>query len=364
MKVINFSKRQQIVSKINFTFDEKIKTNFYTTDYFLKAKNVLNNKNINEVTTMQFICFNSTPFMMCGGYEIKALLEFYLTQEQLNRTELYLLEEGTIVDDQQTPLVIIKGYYLDFMCLENIIDGILTRRCSVATNCMQAIKALLPHQNIIYMADRNCDYFNQSYDAYPAYLAGIDLFVTAAQIDLIKSDHNTKVIGTVPHSLIQQYRNNLGLMISDFSEVNKTKEIMCLIDYENYALKTLDQLLPSFNLLAGIRLDTSSNLVDQSLKNQNLFGVNFELINLVKEWLIKHKLENKKIVVTSKVTPQKIHDINMHTDVVDYYGVGSFFLTTSVHVSADLVEINNQHEAKFGRKLLANAHLLHKVEWN
>jgi len=52
----------------------------------------------------------------------------------------------------------------------------------------------------------------------------------------------------------------------------------------------------------------------------------------------------------------------MHTDVVDYYGVGSFFLTTSVHVSADLVEINNQHEAKFGRKLLANAHLLHKVE--
>ena len=49
MKVINFSKRQQIVSKINFTFDEKIKTNFYTTDYFLKAKNVLNNKNTNEL---------------------------------------------------------------------------------------------------------------------------------------------------------------------------------------------------------------------------------------------------------------------------------------------------------------------------
>lgn len=364
MNNYNLKKRQSIVNQIKFNFDPKIKENFYTTEYFLNAKKVLDYKNNQVISTMQFISFCKEPFMMCGAHEVVELLKFYVPKEKLEKLEVFVLEDGTIVNDNQTPLLVIKGYYPDFMCLENLIDGILSRRCSVATNCWRAINELIPGQEIIYMADRNCDYFNQAYDGYAAYVAGINLFVSQAQIEFIKSDQDVKAIGTMPHALIQQYHNHLNELINDFSAINNTDKIVCLLDYENDVLKTLNEILPSFHLLLGIRLDTSSSIIDKSLIDKNLFGVNPELINLVKQWLVNHSLENKKIVVTSRIDSDKIAKINQQTPHVNYYGVGSFFLTPSVHVSADLVEINNFHEAKFGRKLLDNFKNLSKVKWN
>lgn len=355
--------KKSIINKISFKFDNQIKTNFYTTDYFLKTKKVLLNHKDNKITTMQFIAFSDIPFMMCGAQEIKQLLEFYLTPEQLKNTQMWSLEDGTIVNDNKTPLIVIKGHYTDFMCLENIIDGILSRRCSVATNCMNAIDSLLPHQNIIYMLDRNCDYFVQPYDGYAAYVGGIKYFVTQAQVKFFEQDPNIKVVGTIPHALIQQYENNLPEMIKDYVTINKTNQIYCLLDYENFALKTLDDLKNSFKMLKGVRLDTSSNLSDQSLNDKTKKGVNVDLIKLVKEWLVNHNLSDKEIVVTSKVNPSFIKNINSQVPYVNYYGIGSYFLTPSVHVSADLVEINGKPQAKYGRELLKNFNKLTKTIW-
>lgn len=80
--------KKDIINQISFTFDPQIKTNFYTTDYFLKSKKVLLNHKNQKITTMQFIAFGDLPFMMCGAQEIKQLLEFYLTPDQLARTQL------------------------------------------------------------------------------------------------------------------------------------------------------------------------------------------------------------------------------------------------------------------------------------
>lgn len=347
----NLAKRIETISKITFKFDPKVKDNFYATQYFLKAKNILEYKKFSHETTMQFIHFNDEPIMMCGEHEIKQLLKFYLTDEQLKRNKFYFAKEGSLVN-KNSPLLIIKGNYLDFMCLENIIDGILCRRCSVATNCYYAKKELLAHQEIIYMADRSCDYFNQPYDAYAAYLGGLNLFVSQAQVEFIKNDENVKVVGTMPHALIQQYQNNINELILDFSEINNTKNIFCLLDYENNVIKTLEEIKNSFEYLGGIRLDTSSNMIDKSLENEKLYGVNNKLIKIVKEWLVNNNLTNKKIIVTSNINTNKIKEINQNNNYVDYFGIGSYFLKPSVHISADLVEIDNKHNAKEGRKLL------------
>ena len=354
------NRRSQVIQNIHFEFDKKIKNDFYTTSYFIKSYSILKNKFKNRISTMQFIHFADEPIMMCGASEIKALLKFYLSKKQLRRTELYVVEDGTIIKDKNTPLVIIKGYYPDFMKLENIIDGILSKRCSVATNTMKVINNLLSHQEIIYMLDRNIDYFNQSYDAYPAFLAGIDLFVTQAQVELFKNE-NVKVIGTMPHSLIQQYQNKLPTLISDFAQTHQSDNIFCLLDYENNVLKTLNQIKNSFNLLSGVRLDTSSKLIDFSLKNTKLHGVNFKLVDITKKWLTENNFQDKKIIVTSGVNETFIKDINSKTTNVDYFGIGSYFNSPSVHVSADLVQIDEHHEAKHGRKLLKNFNLLKKI---
>lgn len=354
--------RQKLISKISFKFDKKIRKNYFSSEYFIKAKKCLNN--INEHSTLQFIHFADHPIMMCGLNEIKSLLNFYLTKKEIKKIKLFSLLDGEIINDKSTPLMIIKGQYKTIMCLENIIDGILSQRCSVATNVWLAQKELKNNQQIIYMADRNNNYFCQAYDAYPAYLAGINLFVTKAQSEFISSDSNVKVIGTIPHALIQQYKNNLIEMINNYRFYFPNDELFCLIDYENDVIKTLNSLLPIMDKIDGFRIDTSTNLVDKSLINEypNAFGVNEKLVGLVNNWLKEHHLENKKICLTSKIDNNFIQEINKYNLKIDYFGIGSFFLKNTVHVTADLVETDGILSAKTGRKLLDNHKLLHEIE--
>lgn len=362
--MINQNKFESL-RKINIEkiqFDKRIKDFFYTTSYFIKTHNILLNKKNNLECTMQFIHFSDVA-IMSGSQEIIELLKFTLTQEQLSSIEVYLASDNEVID-KDTPLMVIKGKYTVFGWLENIIDGILANRCSVATNTRSLINNLLPHQKIIYMCDRTNNYFSQSYDAYPAYLNGIDLFVTNAQIDLFDTNSNVKVIGTIPHSLIHQYHNNLVEMIKDYKEIYPQTDLYCLIDFENDVIKALEQIKPIMHLIKGVRIDTSNKLVDKSLEKDGLFGINAKLVNNVKNWLDENNFLDKKIVVTSNVTPSKINEINNQTNAVDFYGVGSYFNYPSVHVSADLVEYNGEKYAKFGRNYLKNAKKLTKIDFS
>ncbi len=354
------SQRKINIEKIQF--DKKIKDFFYTTSYFIKTRNILLNKKNNIECTMQFIHFSDWA-IMSGSQEIIELLKFSLTKEQLKSIEVYIANDNEIID-KDTPLMIIKGEYTIFGWLENIIDGILANRCSVATNTKKLTNNLLPHQKIIYMCDRTNNYFSQSYDAYPAYLNGIDLFVTNAQINLFDNDPNVKVIGTIPHALIHQYHNNLLEMIQDYKEIYPETDLYCLIDFENDVIKTLEQIKPIMQLIKGIRIDTSNNLIDKSLEQDGLFGVNAQLVDIVKNWLDRNNFLDKKIVVTSNINPNKINDINQQTSAVDFYGVGSYFNYPSVHVSADLVKYNDENYAKFGRNYLKNAKNLTKINFS
>lgn len=354
--------RIKLVSKIKFKFDKKIHKNYFSTQYFIKAKKCL--KNSQQISTLQFIHFTDHPIMMCGLNEIKQLLKFFLSKKQQKKIKLFSHLDGQIIDSKDTPLMLIKGHYKDIMCLENIIDGILSQRCSIATNAWLAQQALKAGQKIIYMADRSNNYFCQPYDAYPAYLAGVDLFVTKAQTQFINMDSNVQVVGTIPHALIQQYQNNLIAMVEDYRSYFPNDQLLCLIDYENDVIKTLNSLLPIMDKIDGFRIDTSINLIDKSLVDiaTNAYGVNEKLVQLVNDWLVTHQLTNKKICLTSKIDNHFIEKMNQHNLKIDYFGIGSFFLKNSVHVTADLVETNGKLNAKVGRTLLKNHHLLHEIK--
>ncbi|MDE7221693.1 MAG: nicotinate phosphoribosyltransferase, partial [Ureaplasma sp.] len=343
-------------------FDKKIKKLFYTTSYFIKTRKILISKKNNLDCTMQFIHFSEYA-IMSGFQEIVKLLKFTLTKKQLNSIEVFLANDNQIID-KNTPLMIIKGKYSIFGWLENIIDGILANRCSVATNTRDLINSLLPHQKIIYMCDRTNNYFSQSYDAYPAYLNGIDLFVTNAQIELFNDDKNVKVIGTIPHALIHQYHNDLVRMINDYKEIYPNTDLYCLIDFENDVIKTLEQIKGVMHFIKGVRIDTSNNLIDKSLEKEKLYGINHKLIDIVRTWLNKNKFFDKKIIVTSNINPNKINEINKQTNAVDFFGVGGYFNYQSIHVSADLVKYNNENYAKFGRHYLKNTKNLTKINFS
>lgn len=340
------------LEKIDFRFDERLKKGYFSTDYFLKTTRLLKQTKPNQTVVMQFVSFNEDPIMVCGVTEVKKLLEFCLSPEQLASLSVYAVPDGTILSDKHKVIMRIEGNYLDFGIYENIMDGILARRSSVATNCMNALNALKDHQQIIYMADRSCDYFNQSYDGYAAYVAGIRRFVTQAQVSLFQDlvDHNWQVVGTMPHALIQQYGGNLNQVIVDYDHYLHQLPL-ALIDYHNNVISELESIQDHLNLINGVRIDTPKNMIDASLFKEGylLSGVNPILVKTVREWLNDHQASHLKIVVSSGFDDRMIRYFNDEQAPVDWFGIGHNLIKNSVNITADLVNLNGQPEAKMGR---------------
>lgn len=340
------------LEKMDFHFDQQLSSGIYSTDYFLKTISLLKHTKPNQTVVMQFVTFHNEPIMVCGVTEVKKLLEFCLTKEQLSRIQVSGVTDGTILKDKHKVILRIEGNYLDFGIYENIMDGILARRTSVATNCMKALNALLPHQEVIYMADRSCDYFNQPYDGYAAYVAGIRKFVTQAQVSLFKDlvPNNWQVVGTMPHALIQQYAGNLDQVIVDYEKYLNQKPL-ALIDYHNDVIGELEKIQDHLDLISGVRIDTPKSMIDASLLKQGryLSGVNPLLVQWVREWLDHHNAQHLKIVVSSGFDDKMINYFNSENTPVDLFGVGHNLIKSTVNITADLVSLNGNPESKVGR---------------
>lgn len=327
---------------------KQIKNSFYTSEYFIKSKKILNCKMENSKSILQFICFNKEQIVISGINEVIEIIKKTLPKKILKKIEVYGLTEGSIIN-RNDPILKIIGNYSDFCFLENIIDGILATYSSISTNVYNILKLLNNDQQLIYMADRTNAFFNQQYDAYAAYIGGCKYFTTKAQVQLLKNKTDINVVGTIPHALIQQYDNDLVKLIKDYYEIFNQKPVV-LLDYENNVIKTLNQIKSVLHLCSGVRLDTSSNLIDESLKeNINANGVSKELIFLVKDWLIKNNFDQIKIYISSGLNYHKIKVLQDNNVPVDVFGVGSNLLTNSVHISADLVNKNNIPSSKVGR---------------
>ena len=332
--------------KYKFNFDNRLKNNYYSTNYFLKTIDIV--KNTNNVVSMQFIHFSNEDIVVCGIDETIQLLKFVLG-ENFSKLEVLAQEDGNIISSN-SPLLVIKGEYKYFGQLENIIDGILARRCSIATNVYKIKQKINSNQDIIFMADRNDSYFQQPYDAYPAHLLGVKLFVTNAQVEFFKEDKEVKVIGTMPHALIQQFKGDLKQVIKEYNRVHLQKPY-ALIDYHNNVISELESIKSQLNDVIGVRIDTSKNNIDFSLEQKGImeYGVNHNLVKSVREWLDNNGYKHLKIIVSSGINDKDIETFAKNNTPIDYFGIGGYFLTNSVHVSADLVELNGEIETKTNR---------------
>ncbi len=333
--------------KFKFSFDNRLKQNYFSTNYFLKTIKIIENKN--NIVSMQFIHFSNSSIMVCGIEEVIQLLKFCL-EDNFNKIKILAHNDGDIIDSNE-PILVIIGNYKYFGHLENIIDGILASRCSVATNTYNMKKYLKDSQSIIYMADRLNSYFNQPFDAYPAYIGGIKLFTSDAQIEFFKDDKDVNVIGTMPHALIQQNEGNLHKAIEDYYLVHKSKPI-ALIDYHNNVIEELEKIKDILDKIDGVRIDTSKINIDESLLklNKKNYGVNHQLVCLVRDWLDNNGGKKLKIIVSSGINLEDMKNFYNNNTPIDMYGIGGYFLLNSVHISADLVELNYNLESKFGRE--------------
>lgn len=331
-----------------FKFDPRLKDGFFAANYFLKSNKIVREHAPNHIVTMQF--FQRTDdAMVCGIDEAIAMVhEFAIRPEEL---EIYALNDGDIVNSGE-PVLKITGKYENFGFLESMIDGVLARRSSVATNVYR-VKTALRGNDCFSMADRQDEYHTQIGDGYATYVAGIRKVSTDAQ----GLWWGGKGMGTMPHALIQVCGGDICKAADLYHKTYPNEQVTALIDYNNNVVE--DSLKLARHLgkdLRGVRVDTSKSLIDHYFDDKDTsgfdpHGVCKELIFALRKALDDEGFNYVKIIVSSSFNAQKIDEWVKLGVPVDTYGVGTSFVNNmTVGFTGDLVMLDGKDQAKEGRK--------------
>lgn len=343
---------------MGFKCDNNIKSNLYTAKYIIKTSQIAKKEFRNDKVLMQFF-HREEEALICGIEEIKDI--FYKTIKKIDRKSLIVraVKEGELVK-KGVPVLTIEGSYHVFGHLEGIIDGILSRRTTVANNARKVVSAT--DKKIIFMGDRNDDYINQFGDGYAAYIGGIREFVTEANIKLLRGINNT--IGTMPHALIQMCNGDILKACKLYKKHFPKDELVALVDYNNDCINDSLKVLKEFkDELKAVRVDTSISLIDKYIEkkygneDKKNYGVNPILIKELREKLDQNNGRHVKIIVSSGFDDKKIKMFERLNTPVDIYGVGSFLFSNTIGFTGDCVLLNGQPQSKEGRKYIENPNL-------
>lgn len=344
-----------------FKFDERIRDGWYTATYFLKTEKIVRKHAKDTIVTLQFFQRQDRA-ILCGIDEAIALVKtFARNQEKLI---IEALHDGDEIMAGE-PVLKITGHYQDFGFLENLIDGVLARRTSVATHVYNTMKAAAPTP-IFFMGDRQDDFRNQQGDGYASYIAGVAAQCTLAHGEWWGGDGG----GTTPHALIQIMEGDTVKAAVCYADVYPDEKIAALVDFNNDVIK--DSLAVAKVLkerLGAVRVDTSDTLVDHyfdklSEKEKNglkINGVNPTLIKALRKALDEAGFPYVKIVVSSGFDIEKIKWFKKENTPVDSYGIGNSLLKINIGFTGDLVRRNGKELAKAGRRDVPSSRL-EKVE--
>ncbi|WP_284139863.1 MULTISPECIES: nicotinate phosphoribosyltransferase [unclassified Virgibacillus] len=348
-----------------FKFDKRISEGWFSAVYFLKTKEIAEKKLPDNYVTMQF--FQKDEAVLCGTDEAIALVHTFA--ENPETLQIYSLKDGDKIKPYESVLTI-SGAYQQFGFLEGIIDGILARRTSVATNVYNVVKAARSsgkQKPVIFMGDRDDHYTQQAGDGYAAFIGGS----TAQATHAMNEWWGKEGMGTMPHALIQMFRGDVVAASRAYHEMYPEDDLVALVDYNNDAITDSLKVARQFGKdLKGVRIDTSRTLVDKYfLRNHHLMGtfdprgVNPELVFALRKALDEEGYQHVKIVVSGGFVEERIRHFENLGVPVDMYGVGGSLLKINIGFTGDNVLLNGTPSAKEGRRFRPNPRL-EKVEYH
>lgn len=324
--------------------------NDYVAKYFFKTKKISEKYKKNQNITMQFFQRND-DVLLCGINEVLKILK---KQTKHKKYSIKYLPEGSIIKSKEVVLEL-EGPYHHFGFLEGVIDGILSRQTSIASNARDVVN-VANNKEIIFMGDRADHYINQENDGYAISIGGIKTQVTNAQI----KKHNGVAIGTMPHALIQMFEGNLIEALKAYKDIFPDEKLVALVDFNNDVVNDSIKAYNEFkDDLFAVRVDTSQDLIDKmfDLKNKE-YGVTPNMIKKLRKSLDEVGAKKVKIIVSSGFNKQKINEFEKSKAPVDFYGVGSSLLKINTQFTADAVKVEEKNIAKVGRKYSTNNKLI------
>ncbi len=331
---------------------------YYTDAYFNHTRAALLADGKRPRVVMQV--FQRKQAMLGGMDEAIAILE--LCSHGWDELTVHALHDGDRIEPWETVMTI-EGDYTLFAHLETVYLGTLARRTLITTNVARVLEAA-NGKPIIFMPARHDHHRVQTGDGYAAYVAGAMIGApVGVTSDAQASWWGGRGVGTVPHALIAAYGGNTVLAATKFADwAAEDFNITVLVDFENDSVRTaLDVARALGPRLWGVRLDTSSQLVDRSLWGElgdfDPRGVNEKLVHEVRRALDDDGFERVKIVASGGFTVAKIEQFERLGVPVDAYGVGSSLIRGENDFTADIVLADGRPVAKVGRRYRSNARL-------
>lgn len=331
---------------------------------------------------MQF--FPRRDGILAGLYECIRAIETQTAEGYDHRdVEVWTLRDGDSIQPWEVAFRVI-GRYRAFAHLETIIDGVLARRSRIATNVSRAVAAAgdVP---VIYFAPRHDDWRIQTPDGYAARIGGGQ----SVSSDAGAAWWGGEGVGTMPHAIIAAYGGDAVAATLAFARYVRDEEpdvpVISLVDFNNDcvgdSLAIARAMRDEFGdgVLAGVRLDTSGRLIDESLiadtdlwGREDLRGVNPHLVRKVREALDGEDFGYVGIVVSGGFTPRRIRRFAELGLPITAYGVGSSVLgrgnesdgvVPEFDFTGDVVVVDGKPVSKVGRSRWDNPRLL-RVDWN
>jgi nicotinate phosphoribosyltransferase len=330
---------------------EKLRAGYYTDAYFNHARSTLLEDGRRPRVVMQV--FQKKHAYLGGMDEAIAILK--LCSHDWDALTVHALCDGDEIEPWETVMTI-EGDYTLFAHLETVYLGALARRTLITTNTVEVLRAA-NGKHVIFMGARHDHWKVQTGDGYAAYVAGQ---IMGAPIGVTTDDQASwwggKGVGTVPHSLIASYGGNTVLAATKFAEwAPPDTNVTVLVDFENNSVDTALAVARALgDKLWGVRLDTSENMVDESLWGElgdfRPTGVNERLVRNVRDALDADGFERVKIVASGGFTVEKIREFERNGVPVDAYGIGSSLIRGANDYTGDVVLADGRPAGKAGRR--------------
>jgi nicotinate phosphoribosyltransferase len=344
---------------------QKIREGWYSDAYFTLTKELLERESRHPRVTLQV--FQRHESVLGGIDEAIAVLRRCSGRpgdggwepgwEQL---EVAALHEGDAIEPFETVMTI-EGDYSLFAHLETVYLGCLARRTLIMRNVREVVDAAAGKQ-ILFFPARHDHWLVQTGDGWAAHVAGAIGVSTDAQA----SWWGGRGVGTIPHGLIAAYGGDTVAAAEAFADAFASQmNVTALVDFENDSVRTALAVADALGeRLWGVRLDTSSTLVDraiiETMERKGDFsptGVNLQLVRTVREALDAAGHERVKIVVSGGFDAAKIRSFERAGAPVDAYGVGSSLVRGENDFTADVVLLDGSPAGKRGRPFRPNARL-------
>lgn len=327
---------------------EKMRDGYYSDVYFNRAKEIMGADNYHPRVRMQV--FQRNTAVLCGIDEALAILRLCSGRSEngtwidsWDKLTVRALHDGDAIEPFETVMTI-EGDYSLFAHLETPYLGVLTRRTRIATNA-RAIVDAADGKDVLFFPARFDHHQMQTGDGYAAYISG----ALGVSTDANAEWWGSRGMGTVPHSLIAAYGGDTVLATKKFAQhIPPSVNVISLVDFDNDCVGTALAVARELGKrLYGVRLDTSSTLVDTSLWPQmgtfTPTGVNPQLVHNVRTALDAEGFAHVKIVVSGGFNAGKIKMFERLKVPVDAYAVGSAFFEGSgrYDFTADIVAIES-----------------------